>query len=91
MTHCRSDFDATTNRYDKEIPMHDEFAVHMLNESGKIKAAYIALAFDECLDKLLRLIPTCRETSIVKTKLEEACFFAKKAMAKVPENTDEAP
>ncbi len=61
--------------------MNREFKVHMLNEGGKIKAGEIAQAFDVCLDELTRLCPEGRELSIVKTKLEEACFFAKKAMA----------
>lgn len=68
--------------------MNREFEVHMLNESGKVKAAAIALAFDECLDKLLRINPDpSREMSVARTKLEEACFFAKKAMASQSENT----
>ena len=63
------------------------FQVHMLNDEGKKKATEIAEAFDHCLVKLMEVCPTDnREFSIVKTKLEEACFFAKKAMANVPEN-----
>lgn len=65
-----------------------EFSTHMLNEQGKKKAAQIA----EDFDNLLRYLHvTCfglgdketegREWSLVKTKLEEACFYAKKAMA----------
>jgi hypothetical protein len=68
--------------------MNREFEVHMLNESGRVKAAAIASAFDECMDKLLKVNPEpSREMSIARTKLEEACFFAKKAMASRPENT----
>ena len=61
--------------------MNKEFQVHMLTEDGKAKALAVAQAFDECLEKLKAVCPECRELSIVKTKLEEACFFAKKAMA----------
>lgn len=75
--------------------MNKEFQVHMLNEAGKKKATQIAIAFDHLLDLLTTpsspddesvLCPPSRETSIMKTKLEEAAFFAKKAMATVPEN-----
>lgn len=63
--------------------MNQEFQVHMLTEEGKAKATLIAKAFDDCLETLKVLCPTQnREFSIVKTKLEEASFFAKKAMAK---------
>lgn len=67
--------------------MNKEFAVHMLNDAGKDKAKAIAEAFDECLEKLVALCPTGRELAITRTKLEEACFFAKKAMASAPGNT----
>ncbi len=53
----------------------------MLNESGKQKAAEIAEAFDALVKKLETVCPPTREMSIALTKLEEACFFAKKAMA----------
>jgi hypothetical protein len=62
------------------------FEVHMLNESGKGKARDIADSFNELLTKLRAYCPEGRETAIVKTKLEEACFFAKKAMANQAEN-----
>ena len=68
--------------------MNQMFAVHMLNESGKTKAVAIAEAFDSLLASLVS-DGGCgdgREFSICKTKLEEACFFAKKAMASKPEN-----
>lgn len=62
--------------------MHDAFAVHTLTDEGKHKAQDIAEAFDGLLKKLGSLVPDGREMAIVRTKLEEACFFAKKAMAK---------
>jgi hypothetical protein len=71
------------------IEMNKEFAVHMLNQAGKEKAAAIADAFNWALEKLKMVCPeNTREFSICKTKLEEACFFAKKAMASAPGNTD---
>jgi hypothetical protein len=70
--------------------MNKEFEVHMLNADGKSKAATIANAFDTCLSTLLAILPEpSREMSVCRTKLEEACFFAKKAMASRPENTDQ--
>ena len=66
-----------------------EFQVHMLNEEGKAKARAIAEAFDECLTKLVAICPAGRELAITRTKLEEACFFAKKSMANAPGNTVE--
>jgi len=68
--------------------MNKEFEVHMLNADGKSKAATIAQTFDTCLSTLLAVVPDpSREMSLCRTKLEEACFFAKKAMACKPENT----
>lgn len=64
-----------------------EFAVHILNEEGIQKAKDIAFLFSEFLDKLESYIgPPGREVAIVKTKLEEAGFFAKKAMSRLQEN-----
>jgi hypothetical protein len=62
------------------------FEVHMLNERGKDKAHEIAGAFNDLLTRLSPICPVGREMSIVRTKLEEAAFFAKKSMANVPEN-----
>ena len=59
-----------------------EFATHMLNEQGKERARQIRDAFDLLMNTLRPICqPTGRELSIVRTKLEEACFFAKKSMA----------
>lgn len=62
--------------------MNTEFEVHLLTSTGVTKANAIAQAFDECLEKLLVACPAGRELAIARTKLEEACFFAKKAMAR---------
>ena len=60
---------------------HSEFSVHILNEEGIEKANKIKDVFNEFLTNLTDLCAPGRELSIVKTKLEEACFFAKKSMA----------
>jgi len=66
--------------------MNAEFEVHRLNEAGMDKAKLIASHFDALLESLKEVTPVCREMSIVKTKLEEACFFAKKSIANDPSN-----
>lgn len=73
------------------------FKVHKLNENGLKKAAEIAEAFSEFHEKISSLalvkdVP-CSTTSarclaILSTKLEEASFFAKKAMAQQPHNQE---
>lgn len=64
------------------------FAFHKLNEDGQARAVVIAERFDTLLNDLKRICPDSREFSICKTKLEEACFFAKKSMAMKPENLE---
>jgi len=72
--------------------MDAAFEVHMLNEQGKQKAVAIAGDFNQLLYSVAALSgisvenPKSREFAIFRTKLEEACFFAKKAMASQPEN-----
>lgn len=67
--------------------IRDEFKVHMLNEQGKVKATEIAETLTVALTQLESIAgKEGREMSIVRTKLEEACFFAKRAMASKPEN-----
>jgi hypothetical protein len=60
------------------MTIRNEFAVHMLNAEGKEKAQAIARDFDHLLGNLETVIGPApsREMSIVKTKLEEACFHA---------------
>lgn len=75
--------------------MNAEFQVHLLNPKGIEKAKAIGAAFDELLEKLFTLTSQedktvapvrSREMGIVRMKLEEGCFFAKKAMANISEN-----
>jgi hypothetical protein len=63
--------------------MSDEnlFKFHKLTEEGQQKAQMIATDFRTLLQQIKCHVPEGRELSIVKTKLEEACFFAKKGMA----------
>lgn len=68
------------------VAIKDEFRVHLLNEQGLAKAAKLAEAFSQFLETVDGLIPQSRERSIFVTKLQEASFFAKRALAVVPEN-----
>jgi hypothetical protein len=62
------------------------FQVHRLNGGGQAKAAFVANAFNDLLSNISTHVSPGREFAIVKTKLEEACFFAKKAIANDPSN-----
>lgn len=66
------------------------FAVHKLNEHGMAQAKKIQEVFDDTLDDLKVIIGDApsREMSLVVTKLQEAGFFAKRAMAVKPENQE---
>lgn len=64
------------------------FQFHKLNTEGIHRAIVIAERFDTLLHDLSLLCPDSREFSLCKTKLEEACFFAKKAMANNPDNQE---
>lgn len=66
--------------------MHSEFQVHILNEEGIQQAKDIAFLFDELLTSLEAYCKPGREFALVKTKLEEASFFAKKSIANNPDN-----
>ncbi len=66
--------------------MSDLFKTHLLNEGGIKKAQEVASLFDELRSGLIERCPEGREFALVQTKLEEACFFAKKAIARQPEN-----
>lgn len=78
----------TIKKYKRGVKMKQEFKVHLLNEQGITKAKDMASKFSDLLT-YLEQETVClqgRELSIVKTKLEEASFFAKKAMAMNPVN-----
>lgn len=67
--------------------MRKEFEVHLLNEEGIKLAKEMAQKFSDLLEWCHGVGQSpSRELSLVATKLEEACFFAKKAMAQKPEN-----
>lgn len=63
------------------------FKYHSLKPSAINKTELVAEAFSQLLTTLEEVCPPItREFSIVKTKLEEACFYAKKSIANAPEN-----
>ena len=65
------------------------FDVHKLNEGGLIKAAMIRDHFQNLLDQLEAIAGADgRDMAIVRTKLQEANFFAKRAMAVRKENQE---
>lgn len=69
--------------------MRQEFTVHMLNAAGREKAGNVAASFSGLLDRLEEICgKDGRDMAIVRTKLEEACFFAKRAFASKAENQE---
>ncbi len=64
--------------------MRDEFKVHRLNADGMAKAQMLGDIFSEALEKIEAIIPPGRERALVVTKLQEASFFAKRAVAAHP-------
>jgi hypothetical protein len=68
--------------------MKKEFQVHKLNESGMAAAKTLAEGFSKLLDQVEEQCQggDGRCLAIVRTKLEEACFFAKKSLASAPGN-----
>lgn len=74
------------------MSIHEEFKVHRLNEQGLRRAEKIAQEFNDLLTVVVSYggANSGRHLSLVKTKLEEACFFAKKIIASQPENQIEA-
>lgn len=71
-----------------ETKINELFSVHMLNAQGKMKATQIAADFTTLLAQLEAVCPPGRELSIVRTHLQDACFYAKRAMAMKPENQE---
>lgn len=69
--------------------MAGEFEVHRLNERGLACCEEVARLFDDLLHALegptAGELSQSRERAIVVTKLQEACFFAKRAVATQPE------
>ena len=71
----------------EKINIRNEFDVHMLNDVGKGRAYDIAKQFSVCLNNLEAIIGLDgREMAIVRTKLQEAAFFATRAIAVKSEN-----
>lgn len=66
--------------------MDDLFKVHVLNDEGMKKAQKLQILFNRFLEDVQEVVPESRELSVVKTKLQEASFFAKRGMAMQKEN-----
>lgn len=64
-----------------------EFSVHVLNPEGMKKARDIAMKFSALLSEVEGVCGVeGREMALVRTNLQEAAFWAKRAMAMRPSN-----
>lgn len=61
--------------------MNKEFATHRLNQQGIDALTAMRGTFDTLLNSIVDILPAGRELAIVRTKLEEACFFAIKGIS----------
>lgn len=61
--------------------IRQEFKVHRLTEDGLKIAGDMAQKFSELVDYLEEVGMPSPELTLAKRKLEEACFYGKKAMA----------
>lgn len=68
------------------MDIRSEFSPVLLNASGSSEVHDVAEVFSKLLDYLEQIAPQCRDLSLAKTNLETACFFAKRAVARKPEN-----
>jgi hypothetical protein len=69
------------------IEIREEFTVHKLNDAGLARAGDVAKLFTVFLNNLESVTGSGgREMAIVRTKLQEANFFAKRAVAVLVEN-----
>lgn len=67
--------------------MRNEFKVHLLNQEGVGKANKLAETFSSTLDQVEEISgKEGREAALVRTHLEMASYYAKRAMAQRPEN-----
>jgi hypothetical protein len=74
--------------------MTDMFKTHLLNEVGKDKARLIGETFVHLLNEVTSIAgPNAdpRAMAIMRTKLEEACFYGKKAVALQEEMQEGSP
>lgn len=67
--------------------MNTEFETQQVNPSGLSKIRDVRIALNQALNEILHICPEpSRELSIARTKLEEAGFFAVKAVCLDPKN-----
>jgi len=75
--------------------MQVEFVSHRLNADGMLAVREVGGEFDRLLGALMlywgSTNPDHRCIAIARTKLEEACFYAKKAIAMDPKLQAEEP
>lgn len=70
----------------KKLELHREFQVYMVPIAGLIQSNQISQMYDRLLVDLKSIVSEdaiySREFALARTKLEEACFYSKKAHAK---------
>lgn len=66
--------------------MNKEFEFIKLKNEAIRECNEVATLFSIFWDNLQTMCPPGRELSLVKTKLQEACFFAKKSISLEPSN-----
>lgn len=71
--------------------MRREFTHHRVNEVGQTKLVAIGEGFSRLLDELESLAPEGREMALVRTKLQEACNWARRAVAAHAVNQEPTP
>jgi NCAIR mutase (PurE)-related protein len=65
------------------------FDTHKLNEKGFEEVRVFKSKMGEAVRNVLETIPNGREKALFTTKIEEAMFFATKAIASNPDNHTE--
>ncbi len=62
------------------------FETHKLNEQGFEAVKVLKSKMNKTVTEVLEILPEGRDKAIFKTKLEEAMFFATRAIASEPVN-----